>query len=138
MPTLLSIFSSRNGEQVLSAGTAERRMYWLQQLQKARREFSHNNLNRHSTQVQVNTDGDPCKFDRPWKRNKHAPFFHKIVKFCLNLKVCFVASNFDNSIHYLFVASSLFSLASLFIMQSTCNSQMKKDTKSFVPQKEHK
>ena len=28
------------GEFVVSAGTAEKRMYWLQQLQKARREFS--------------------------------------------------------------------------------------------------
>ena len=28
------------GEYVVSAGTAEKRMYWLQQLQKCRREFS--------------------------------------------------------------------------------------------------
>lgn len=28
------------GEYVVSAGTSEKRMYWLQQLQKARREFS--------------------------------------------------------------------------------------------------
>ena len=28
------------GEFVVSAGTPEKRMYWLQQLQKARREFS--------------------------------------------------------------------------------------------------
>ena len=28
------------GEFVVSAGTEEKRMYWLQQLQKARREFS--------------------------------------------------------------------------------------------------
>lgn len=30
---------SKAGEFVVSAGTAEKRMYWLQQLQKARREF---------------------------------------------------------------------------------------------------
>ena len=28
------------GEHVLSAGSADRRMYWLQQLQRARREFA--------------------------------------------------------------------------------------------------
>ena len=28
------------GEFIVSAGTPEKRMYWLQQLQKARREFS--------------------------------------------------------------------------------------------------
>ena len=33
-------FSTKMGEFVVSAGTAEKRMYWLQQLQKARREFS--------------------------------------------------------------------------------------------------
>lgn len=31
---------TKTGEFVVSAGTAEKRMYWLQQLQKARREFS--------------------------------------------------------------------------------------------------
>ena len=33
-------YSTKMGEFVVSAGTAEKRMYWLQQLQKARREFS--------------------------------------------------------------------------------------------------
>ena len=32
--------STKAGEYVVSAGTAEKRMYWLQQLQRARREFS--------------------------------------------------------------------------------------------------
>ncbi len=34
------VSSTKTGEYVVSAGTAEKRMYWLQQLQRARREFS--------------------------------------------------------------------------------------------------
>ena len=34
------IFSTRMGEHTLSAGTSDKRMYWLSQLQRARREFS--------------------------------------------------------------------------------------------------
>ena len=40
---ILHIFifcSTKMGEFIVSAGTPEKRMYWLQQLQKARREFS--------------------------------------------------------------------------------------------------
>ncbi|XP_059091006.1 TBC1 domain family member 2B-like isoform X2 [Tigriopus californicus] len=44
---------TRLGEHVLSAGTAERRMYWLQQLQKARREFAQSSSNRNSFHSQV-------------------------------------------------------------------------------------
>ena len=33
-------FSTRMGEHTLSAGTSDKRMYWLSQLQRARREFS--------------------------------------------------------------------------------------------------
>ena len=36
----LFFYSTKMGEYVVSAGTAEKRMYWLQQLQKYRREFS--------------------------------------------------------------------------------------------------
>ena len=37
---LFFYYSTKMGEYVVSAGTAEKRMYWLQQLQKCRREFS--------------------------------------------------------------------------------------------------
>ncbi len=33
-------FSTRLGEHTLSAGTSDKRMYWLSQLQRARREYS--------------------------------------------------------------------------------------------------
>ena len=33
-------FRTRMGEHTLSAGTSDKRMYWLSQLQRARREFS--------------------------------------------------------------------------------------------------
>ena len=46
-------FSTSHGEHVLSAGTAERRMYWLQQLQKARREFAMSAGSRASVNSQV-------------------------------------------------------------------------------------
>ena len=36
----LFFFSTRMGEHTLSAGTSDKRMYWLSQLQRARREFS--------------------------------------------------------------------------------------------------
>ena len=36
----LFYFSTRMGEHTLSAGTSDKRMYWLSQLQRARREFS--------------------------------------------------------------------------------------------------
>ncbi len=43
--------STRTGEHVLSAATSERRMYWLQQLQKARRDFAATNRNSLNAQV---------------------------------------------------------------------------------------
>ena len=33
-------FRTRMGEHTLSAGTSDKRMYWLSQLQRARREYS--------------------------------------------------------------------------------------------------
>ena len=51
------------GEFIVSAGTPEKRMYWLQQLQKARREFSaggaaafRNSVNPH--QVIIFSEGN--------------------------------------------------------------------------------
>ena len=37
---MLFNFSTRMGEHTLSAGTSDKRMYWLSQLQRARREYS--------------------------------------------------------------------------------------------------
>jgi hypothetical protein len=41
------------GEHVLSAGSGERRMFWLQQLQRARREFTHKSNNKMAVTSQV-------------------------------------------------------------------------------------
>ena len=59
------------GEFIVSAGTPEKRMYWLQQLQKARREFSaggaaafRNSVNPH--QVIIFSEGKCFKVPEIW------------------------------------------------------------------------
>ncbi|XP_071749014.1 TBC1 domain family member 2B isoform X3 [Lepeophtheirus salmonis] len=65
---------TKNGEYILSAGSPERRIYWLQHLQRARREYSTYAVNRNSmfySQVGLLKEKTP---DTEFSEKENSPF----------------------------------------------------------------